>query len=194
MDDYDHLGEPPGWTADARRDRAGPSEPLSYAEFEAAADAEWARLTAGLEAGRERIPEEWEVEGPAVSLSLGDACDLDPALLAAILGPDGLGGQALSPAFGQGAPVDAPTPGPGAGNPGRAGDRFDVGRLCPMMSRTGMPCRRPGGWGTGRRTCRRWWWRSSPAAAPPSSRTPGLARSPSAAAPASSPARSWRLA
>ncbi len=88
------------------------SEPLSYAEFEAAADAEWARLTAGLEAGRERIPEEWEIEGPAVSLSLGDACDLDPALLAAITGPDGLGGQALSPAYGQDAAADALRPGP----------------------------------------------------------------------------------
>ena len=89
-----------------------PIEPLSYEEFEAAADAEWARLTAGLEAGRERIPEEWETEGTAVSLSLGDACDLDPALLAAIAGPDGLGGQALGPAFGQGAAADALRPGP----------------------------------------------------------------------------------
>ena len=93
-------------------DSEPPVEPLSYAEFEAAADAEWARLTAGLEAGRERIPEEWEVEGPAVSISLGDACDLDPALLAAITGPDGLGGQALSPAFGQDAAADALRPGP----------------------------------------------------------------------------------
>ena len=93
-------------------DSEPPVEPLSYAEFEAAADAEWARLTADLEAGRERIPEEWEVEGPAVSLSLGDACDLDPALLAAITGPDGLGGQALSPAFGQDAAADALRPGP----------------------------------------------------------------------------------
>ena len=93
-------------------DSEPPAEPLSYAEFEAAADAEWARLTADLEAGRERIPEEWEVEGPAVSLSLGDACDLDPALLAAITGPDGLGGQALSPAYGQGAAADALRPGP----------------------------------------------------------------------------------
>ena len=93
-------------------DREPPVEPLSYAEFEAAADAEWARLTAGLEAGRERVPEEWETEGPAVSISLGDACDLDPALLAAIAGPDGLGGQALGPAFGQGAAADALRPGP----------------------------------------------------------------------------------
>ena len=39
-----------------------------------------------------RVPEEWEIEGPGISLSLGDAADLDPALLAAMLGPDGLGG------------------------------------------------------------------------------------------------------
>jgi hypothetical protein len=26
------------------------------------------------------VPEEWELEGPAVSISLGDAADLDPAL------------------------------------------------------------------------------------------------------------------
>ena len=93
-------------------DSEPPAEPLSYEEFEAAADAEWARLTAGLEAGRERIPEEWETQGPMVSLSLGDACDLDPALLAAITGPDGLGGQALGPAFGQNAAADALRPGP----------------------------------------------------------------------------------
>jgi hypothetical protein len=43
---------------------------------------------ADIEAGRERIPEEWELDGSAMSLSLGDACDLDPALLAAMLGPD----------------------------------------------------------------------------------------------------------
>jgi hypothetical protein len=76
------------------------------------ADAEMARWVADIEAGRERIPEPWETEGPAVSLSLGDACDLDPALLAVIAGPDGLGGQALSPAFGQNAAVDALRPGP----------------------------------------------------------------------------------
>ena len=75
-------------------------------------DAEMARWVADIEAGRERIPEPWELEGPAVSISLGDACDLDPALLAAITGPDGLGGQALSPAFGQDAAGDALRPGP----------------------------------------------------------------------------------
>jgi hypothetical protein len=76
------------------------------------ADAEMARWVADIEAGRERIPEEWELDGSAVSLSLGDARDLDPALLAAILGPDGLGGQSLSPVFGQGQAADVLAPGP----------------------------------------------------------------------------------
>ena len=59
-----------------------------------------------------RVPEEWEVEGPGIALSLGDAVDLDPALLEAMLGPDGLGGEALGPQFGQGAAADALPPGP----------------------------------------------------------------------------------
>ena len=46
----------------------------------------------------------------------GDACDLDAALLMAMCGPDGLGGEALSPvlaaAFAQDAPADALRPGP----------------------------------------------------------------------------------
>ena len=28
-----------------------------------------------------RVPEEWEIEGPGIALSLGDAADLDPDLL-----------------------------------------------------------------------------------------------------------------
>jgi hypothetical protein len=59
-----------------------------------------------------RVPEEWEIEGPGISLSLGDAADLDPELLAAMLGPDGLGGQALGPQFGQDRAADALRPGP----------------------------------------------------------------------------------
>jgi hypothetical protein len=59
-----------------------------------------------------RVPEEWEIEGPGISLSLGDAADLDPDLLEAMLGPDGLGGQALGPQFGQDAAADALRPGP----------------------------------------------------------------------------------
>jgi Domain of unknown function (DUF222) len=59
-----------------------------------------------------RVPEDWEIEGPGISLSLGDAADLDPALLEAMLGPDGLGGEALGPQFGQDAAADALRPGP----------------------------------------------------------------------------------
>jgi Domain of unknown function (DUF222) len=66
------------------------------------ADAEMARWVADIEAGRDRIPDDWERDGSAISLSLGDACDLDPALLAAVLGP----------AFAQGQAADALRPGP----------------------------------------------------------------------------------
>jgi Domain of unknown function (DUF222) len=59
-----------------------------------------------------RVPEDWEIEGPGIALSLGDAADLDPALLAAMLGPDGLGGEALGPQFGQDRAADALRPGP----------------------------------------------------------------------------------
>ena len=58
------------------------------------------------------VPEEWELEGPAVSISLGEAADLDPALLAAMTGPDGLGGNALCRAYEQDAAADVLRPGP----------------------------------------------------------------------------------
>src|SRR6202166_874417 len=58
------------------------------------------------------VPEEWEIEGPAVSISLGDAADLDPVLLAAMTGPDGLGGNALCAAYEQDAAADVLRPGP----------------------------------------------------------------------------------
>ena len=80
-------------------------------------DPEWDAYLAWREreiaAGRgEEPPAPWEIEGPAASLSLGDAADIDPAILAAICGPDGLGGDALGPQFGQDAPADALQPGP----------------------------------------------------------------------------------
>ena len=80
-------------------------------------DPEWDAYVAWREreiaAGRdEEPPEPWEIEGPAVSLSLGDAADIDPAMLAAICGPDGLGGDALGPQFGQDAAADVLRPGP----------------------------------------------------------------------------------
>jgi hypothetical protein len=45
-------------------------------------------------------------------VSLGDACDVDPELLAGMCGPDGLGGQAVSAAFGQDRAADVLRPGP----------------------------------------------------------------------------------
>jgi hypothetical protein len=82
-----------------------------------APDPEWDAYVAWrdreIAAGRvEKPPEQWEIEGPAVSLSLGDAVDLDPAMLAAICGPDGLGGDALGPQFGQDAAADVLRPNP----------------------------------------------------------------------------------
>src|ERR1700757_5405048 len=59
-------------------------------------DAEMAAYIADLEAGRARIPEEWEIEGPAATISLGDAADVDLVELAAMLGPDGLGGEVFA--------------------------------------------------------------------------------------------------
>jgi hypothetical protein len=80
-------------------------------------DPEWDAYLAWREreiaAGRdEEPPEPWELEGPAVSLSLGDAADLDPAILAAACGPDGLDSDALGPQFSQDAGADALRPGP----------------------------------------------------------------------------------
>src|SRR5580693_8722948 len=63
---------------------------------------------ADLEAGRARIPEEWEVEGPAATIGLGDAADVDLVELAALLGPDGLGGEV----FARDRSADAMRPGP----------------------------------------------------------------------------------
>ncbi len=80
-------------------------------------DPEWDAYLAWREreiaAGRDdEAPEPWEIEGPAVTLSLGDAADIDPAMLAAICGPDGLDGDGLGPQFGQDAAADVLQPGP----------------------------------------------------------------------------------
>ncbi|MGH3214233.1 MAG: DUF222 domain-containing protein, partial [Trebonia sp.] len=92
------------------------SEPASLADDARAAapeddwdgDAEMAAYIADLEAGRARIPEEWEIEGPAATIGLGDAADVDLAELAALLGPDGLGGEV----FAQDRTAEAMRPGP----------------------------------------------------------------------------------
>jgi hypothetical protein len=75
-------------------------------------DEHFAWLVRELDAGRVQPPPERALEGPAISVSLGDACDVDPELLAAMCGPDGLGGQAASAAFGQDQAADALRPGP----------------------------------------------------------------------------------
>jgi Domain of unknown function (DUF222) len=102
----------PGGPGDGRASDGRGGLPAGLPEDDFDADAEMARWVADIEAGRERIPEEWELDGSAVSLSLGDAADVDPALLAAMLGPDGLGGHSLSAAFGQDQAADALPPGP----------------------------------------------------------------------------------
>ena len=90
---------------------ASPSSVLSLEDdFDLDAHIDW--LVREIDAGRQQVPAETAVEGPAVSVSLGDADDIDPALLAGMCGPDGLGGQAVSAAFGQGLAADVLRPGP----------------------------------------------------------------------------------
>jgi Domain of unknown function (DUF222) len=97
-------------------------------------EAEEARFIADLDAGRARIPEEWEIESrPPVTISLGDAADVDPAELAAMLGPDGLGGEV----FAQDRPADVLRPGPllsalterAAGDPAKLSDNELLGAM-----------------------------------------------------------------
>jgi hypothetical protein len=96
-------------------------------------DAEMAAYIADLEAGRARIPEEWEIEGPAATISLGDAADVDLVELAAMLGPDGLGGEVFAPDR----TADAMRPGPvlaalteqAAGDLGRLTDNQVLGAM-----------------------------------------------------------------
>jgi hypothetical protein len=107
--------------------------PLSVPEDDWDGDAEMAAYIADLEAGRTRIPEEWEIEGPAATIGLGDAADVDLAELAMMLGPDGLGGEV----FAQDRPADAMRPGPvlaalteqAAGNLGRLTDNQVLGAM-----------------------------------------------------------------
>jgi hypothetical protein len=86
------------------------SPPVPEDDFEL--DEHFAWLVRELDAGRVQPPPESAIEGPAISISLGDACDVDPELLAAMCGPDGLGGEALSAAFGQDQAADVLRPGP----------------------------------------------------------------------------------
>src|SRR5579864_3073002 len=84
--------------------------PLPGDDFDLDAHINW--LMREIDEGRKQVPPEWAVDGPAASISLGDACDVDLELLTAMCGPDGLGGQAVSAAFGQDKAADVLCPGP----------------------------------------------------------------------------------
>src|ERR1700735_5019634 len=96
-------------------------------------DAEMAAFWADVEAGRARVPEEWEIEGPAATISLGDAADVDLAELFSMLGPDGLDGEV----FAQDRPADVMRPGPVlaaltervAADAGRLSDKQGLGAM-----------------------------------------------------------------
>ncbi|HXC82043.1 MAG TPA: hypothetical protein VNV62_09340, partial [Trebonia sp.] len=53
------------------------------------ADADLARWLDDIDSGREPIPSEEELHAPPVMFSFGQAADVDPAVLAAMAGPDG---------------------------------------------------------------------------------------------------------
>ena len=81
--------------ADPARDEAAGAAPAG-GEDDWDPDGEMAAFFADLEAGRARIPEDWELERQGASISLGDAADVDLAELAGMLGPDGLGGEGVA--------------------------------------------------------------------------------------------------
>src|SRR5215472_2534344 len=97
---------PPG---DGARD--GAARPGGGKDDDYDADADLARFIADIDAGLIEIPPEpleGRPAGPAVSFTLGEAADVDPAELAVMAGPDGLGGQV----FAQDRTAGAMRPGP----------------------------------------------------------------------------------
>jgi Domain of unknown function (DUF222) len=125
-------GEQPPPGIPARDETAGMPAGVP-AEDDWDGDAEMAAYIADLDAGRARIPEEWEIEGPAATISLGDAADVDLTELAAMLGPDGLGGEV----FARDRSAGALRPGPvlsalteqAAGDLGRLTDNQVIGAM-----------------------------------------------------------------
>src|SRR5215469_5947932 len=120
-----HDGGQPPLPADPARDGAAPeSAALDGAALTGAApggaapggaaaddydvDADLARLLEDVDAGRVQVPSEEELQGPPVMFAFGESADVDPAVLAVMAGPDGLGGQAFS----RQAAGDALRPGP----------------------------------------------------------------------------------
>ena len=86
----------------------------SVREYEAGQDFdEWAAwLDREIAAGRDPVPPERSFAAQGISISLGDAADVDHELLVAMCGPQGLGGEGLGPRFAQDAAADALPPGP----------------------------------------------------------------------------------
>jgi len=126
-------GEQPPPPAVPARDETA-DMPAGVPEDDWDGDADLAAYFADLDAGRRRIPEEWEIESrPPVTISLGDAADVDPAELVVMLGPDGLGGEI----FARDRPADVLRPGPllgalterAAGDPARLGDNELLGAM-----------------------------------------------------------------
>ena len=131
----EQLPRPGGPARDGMPAGAGGVLPggLSHPADDWDGDAEMAAFLADIEAGRARVPEPWEIEGPAASISLGDAADVDLAEIAAMTGPDGLGGDR----FAQGNTADVMRPGPvlaalteqAAGELGRLSDNQLLGAV-----------------------------------------------------------------
>jgi hypothetical protein len=106
-----HDGEQPPLPGDAARDDgASPVAglPSDGGDDDFDAEADLARLLDDIDSGRVPIPSEEELRPPVAMIALGQTADVDPVLLAAMAGPDGLGGQA----FAQEQAADAMPPGP----------------------------------------------------------------------------------
>ncbi|HXC82539.1 MAG TPA: hypothetical protein VNV62_11885, partial [Trebonia sp.] len=100
-----HDGEQSPLPGGAARD-AGPSPDSGDGDFDG--DAGLARLLDDIGSGRVPVPSEDELRALALMSVLGTTADVDPVVLAAMGGPDGLGGQA----FAQERVADAMAPGP----------------------------------------------------------------------------------
>jgi hypothetical protein len=95
---------------------AGPVQGAGSPVVDSRADQDFDEWAAWLDrevgAGRDPVPPERAFAAQGISVSLGDAVDIDPGLLAAMCGPEGLGGDGLGPQFAQDAAADALPPGP----------------------------------------------------------------------------------
>jgi hypothetical protein len=106
-----HDGEQPPSSGDAARDEMTPDDKACHSadgDDDFGADADLARLLADIESGRVPVPSEDELRARALLSALGTTGDVDPVVLAAMAGPDGLGRQA----FAQEQVADALPPGP----------------------------------------------------------------------------------